>query len=64
MDRFSVERDHRVFYIRDQGWHGSDCPRNHYPKPALELRFRKLANAQKVCDVLNEEWREFLANPE
>lgn len=67
--RYTVERDHSVWFVEDQGWPGSDCPRieNHwsgYPKAAVELRFRTLARAQAVADLLNTEWQEFEQNPE
>jgi hypothetical protein len=60
--RYTIELDHSVFYVKG-GWLGNDCPKGEYPKPALELRFASLVRAQRVCDLLNEEWSAFERDP-
>lgn len=61
--RYTVASDKSVWYVRDHGWNGQDCPKEQYPKPAIELRFRTQIRAEQVANLLNMEWADFLRNP-
>ncbi len=61
--RFTVEKHGKVFLIEDHGWEGPDCPKDTYPRMAIELKFRTRYRAESICQMLNSEWREFEIAP-
>lgn len=57
--RFTVAQHNSVYYVFD-----TEYMKYRMPEMAASIYFGTDKAAQKVADVLNEEWAEFLANPE
>lgn len=57
-NRFEVRRKNKVFYVYD-----SENFAHRTSPMAVNIYFELLDNATTVCDILNQEWNEFLRNP-
>ena len=56
--RFTVEKDNQAFKIVD-----NECKRWNMPKMAVSIFFGNRYRADEICNLLNNEWNRFQANP-
>jgi len=57
--RFSTAEKNDVYYVQDTQWRTLYQPDD----MAVRLFFATRVQAQRVAEILNQEWKEFLKNP-